>query len=260
MMVASTVLVAGVWYVRPLTGQTETPAPGTLSRPSTPSKPDFTGIWQALTTANYNIEDHQAEDGVPAGQGIVEGGAIPYKPEALVKRDENFRNRKALDPEGKCFAGGVPRSMYMPYPFQILQSSNFIMIAFEYGRQVRRIHLTSDTKHPEGFPPSWMGDSRARWDGDTLVIDNATFNDATWFDRAGNYHSDALHVVERISFRDGSRDHLNYEATIEDPKVFTRPWKISFPLYRRLEEEIQLLEYPCVSFLEDRYVESLKGK
>lgn len=250
------VIVAAIFGVQAVAGQTA-PAPKKLARPAA-AKPNFTGIWQALTTADYNIEDHQAEDGIPAGQGIVEGGSIPYKPEALAKRNANAKDSKTLDPENICYAGGVPRSMYMPYPFQILQSENFMMIVFEYGHQVRRIHMDGETKHPAGFPGSWMGDSRAKWDGETLVIDNATFNDQTWFDRAGNYHTDALKVVERISFKD--KDHLHYEATIEDPNVFTRPWKVSFPLYRRVEKHVQLLEYPCVSFLEDEYVESGKGK
>jgi hypothetical protein len=232
------------------TSRGQTPVPQVAGRP-----PNFTGIWQALTTANWNIEDHQAELGIPGGQGIVEGGEIPYKPDTAAKKAENFKNRQTLDPEHRCYMPGVPRFMYLPFPFQILQSEKFIMMVSEYAHTVRRIHLDG-SGHPEGFPGSWMGDSRARWDRNTLVIDTTNFTDQTWFDGSGNFHGVALHVVERLSLR--GRDHLDYEATIEDPKVFTRPWKIRFPLYRRVEQNVQLLEYPCVSFLEDEYVE--RGK
>jgi hypothetical protein len=222
-----------------------------------PPHPNFTGVWQTLTTANFDVEDHQAEAGIPAGQGIVEGGEIPYKPESAAKKIDNAKQAKALDPENKCYMPGVPRFMYLPFPFQILQGERFIMMVSEYGSTVRRIHLDGTT-HPENLPGAWMGDSRARWDGATLVIDTTGFTDHTWLDKSGNFHSDALRVVERLTLRD--RDHIDYEATLEDPQVFTRPWKIRFPLYRRLESNLRLLEYPCVAFLEDEYVESRKRK
>lgn len=225
----------------------------TPARRATGGPPNLTGVWQTLTTANWDIEDHQAEPGIPAGQGIVDGGQIPYTPEAAAKKAEHFKNRQTLDPEHKCYMPGVPRFMYMPFPIQILHGEKFIMMVSEYAHTVRRIHLDG-SRHPDGFPSTWMGDSRARWEGHTLVIDSTNFTDQTWFDRSGNFHSDALHVVERLTPR--GRDHLDYEATIEDPQVFTRPWKIRFPLYRRLERNVQLLEYPCVSFLEDEYVGS----
>ena len=219
-------------------------------------KPNLNGIWQALNEANWDLEAHAASQGavlalgaqfsVPPGVGVVEGGAIPYKPEALAKKKENFANRMKEDPEVKCYMGGVPRSTYMPYPFQIIQGTGTIMMAYEYAGGVRIINMGKPTEAPVD---SWMGWSNGRWEGDTLVIDVTGLNDQTWFDRAGNYHSDALHVVERYTPR--SADTLMYEATIEDPNVFTRTWKISMPLYRRVEKNAQILEYKCPEFAED---------
>jgi hypothetical protein len=219
-------------------------------------KPNLSGVWQAVNEANWDIEAHSAAPGpfyqlgaaysVAPGLGIVEGGPIPYKPEALQKKKQNFTNRMTLDPEAKCYLPGVPRAMYMPYPFQIVQSTKQIMMVFEFAGALRTIYMADQTEAPAD---SWMGWSNGRWEGETLVIDTTGFNDLSWFDRAGNFHSDALHVVERITAIDA--DHLNYEATIEDPNVFTRPWKISFPIYRRIEKNAQILEYKCVEFSED---------
>ena len=207
-------------------------------------KPDLSGIWQGLTTAAWNIEDHSAAKGVPAGQGVVEGGELPYLPAALATRNENFKNRLTLDPETKCFQPGVPRIMYMPYPFQILQTPTYIGLLFEYVHTTRHIRINSE--HPEG-PIEWaLGDTRARWEGDTLVTDVIYFNADTWLDRAGNFHSEQMHLVERFTMRD--RDHINYEVTVEDPKVFSRPWKMSIPFYRRIEPNVQILDYECQSF------------
>jgi hypothetical protein len=208
--------------------------------------PDLQGIWQAMNTAVWDIQDHSAQLGVPAGQGVVEGNDIPYLPGALTKRQENYANRATMDPEARCFMVGVPRITYMPYPFQIVQTPAQVTLLYEYVHTVRSIRL--DSPHPEGPIEWWMGDSRGRWDGDTLVVDVIHFTDQTRFDRSGNYHSAALHVVERYT-RTGP-DHMLYEATIEDPNVFSRPWKISMPLYRRLEKNIQLLEYECQAYLE----------
>jgi hypothetical protein len=209
---------------------------------------DLQGLWQALTTAVWDIQDHSASLGVPAGQGIVEGNEIPYLPEALKQREANRKNR-AADTESKCWMVGVPRIMYMPFPLEIVQTPNQVTILSEYAHTVRRIYLNS--RHPEGEAGDiewYMGDSRATWDGDTLVVDTIHFTGETWFDRSGNFHSNALHVVERFT-RSGP-DHLLYEATIEDPKTFTRPWKVSFPLYRRVERNARLLEYECPAMLE----------
>ena len=232
---------------------TPTPAVGQLAAttPYTPPRtrdghPDLQGIWQVLNTAAWNLEDHGASLGVPAGHGVVEGGAIPYQPSALAKRQANFDGRATLDPEARCSLPGVPRITYMPYPFQIVQQSDKVSILYEYLHTVRYIYVNG-TPHPRGPIEWWMGDSRGRWEGNSLVVDVRHFNDLTWFDRAGNFHSDALQVIER--YTPTSPDHLLYEATIEDPKVFARPWNVSMPLYRRQERNSELLEYQCPAYL-----------
>jgi len=232
-------------------------APAAYRAPRTADgKPNFNGIWQAMNTANWDIEAHAAGPSlvrelgaiaaVPGGLGIVEGGEIPYRPEALAKKKQNQANRLKLDPEIKCYLPGVPRGMYMPFPFQIIMSQKHIMIISEYASAVRTIYMANQTEAPAD---SWMGWSNGRWEGETLVVDTKGFNDLSWFDRAGDFHSDELHVVERITAR--SPETLTYEATLEDPKVFTRPWKISMPLYRHVEKDAQLMEFRCVEFVED---------
>jgi hypothetical protein len=213
-------------------------------RRTSDGKPDLSGIWQAMNAAEWDLQDHAAAKGIPAGRGIVEGNQIPYRPEALLKKKENFKNRETADPVTKCFLPGVPRIMYQPYPFQIAQGPKQITILFEYVHAVRNIFM--EGSHYPGQIDWWLGDSRGRWDGDTLVVDVVHFNDVTWFDRAGDFHSDALHVVERYTPTD--LDHIQYEATIEDPNVFTRPWKVSMPLYRHKEKDAQLLEYECFAY------------
>ena len=238
--------------VRPTSSQTTAyRAPRTAD-----GKPDLSGIWQAVNTANWDLQAHAAKMGpvvalaaafsVPAGLGVVEGNEIPYKPEALAQKKKNAENWVALDPEVKCFLPGVPRATYMPYPFQIVQTPQNALIAYEFAAASRIVYMNSKEESPID---SWMGWSRGHWEGETLVIDVTGFNDQTWFDHAGNYHSDQLHVVERYTAVD--RNQLSYEATIEDPKVFTRPWKISMPLYRRTDKNMQLLEYKCVQFAEE---------
>jgi len=219
-------------------------------------KADLNGIWQALNTANWDIQEHAARAGVvvalgaagavPAGLGVVEGDEIPYLPAALAKKKENFENRLTTDPEIKCYLPGVPRATYMPHPFQIVQTPKFILIAYEFAGASRTIYLD---KVPPNPVDSWMGHSVGHWEGDTLVVDVTRLNDQTWFDRAGNFHSDALHVVER--YTPLTPDALRYEATIEDPQVFSRPWKMSMPLYRRLDKNAQLMEFKCVEFVEE---------
>jgi hypothetical protein len=216
-------------------------------------KPDLNGIWQTMGTANWDLEDHSARSGamvplgavgaVPAGRSVVEGGEIPYQPWALAKRKENADNWLTRDPEIKCYMPGVPRAMYLPLPFQIVQSPNLVLMTFEYAGASRPIHMEQVEAPPID---TWMGHSRGRWEGDTLIIESDTFNDQTWFDRAGNFHSEGLHVVER--YTPIGPNHIQYEATIEDPKVFTRPWKISFPLYRRMERGLRVLDYECYAF------------
>jgi len=249
----------------PLSGQT-----AAYRAPRTPDgKPDLNGIWQALNEANYDVEMHMARaamqlrpgpygpvpaapvlalgavGSVPPGMGITDG-PIPYKPEALAKKKDNQEHWVERDPEIKCYLPGVPRANYMPYPFQILQSQSAVFFAYEYAGAVRNVYM----KDP-GPPPidSWMGQSVGRWEGDTLVIDANGFNDSSWFDRAGNFHSDALTVTERYTRI--APDVLNYEATITDPNVFTRPWKIQMPLYRRLDKNAQLMDFKCVEFVEE---------
>ena len=236
MMVVAAVLSLGP---RPVAAQTPASLPRTAD-----GRPDLSGVWQAVNTAAWDIEAHHATKDAPAGLGVVDGGEIPYQPWAAAKRDENFANRATADPVEKCHLPGVPRATYLPFPFQILQNAEHIAIVYEYAHTVRRVFM--DTPHPRG-PISWyMGDSRGHWEGDTLVVDVIYFTDQTWFDRAGNFHSDALHVVERYTPR--GPDHINYEATIEDPSVFTRPWTIRMPLYRRLDENVRILEYECYTF------------
>jgi hypothetical protein len=211
-------------------------------------QPDLQGIWQVLNTAAWDIQDHGAMLGVPAGRGVVEGDEIPYTPAALAKKQQNLKNREALDPVNKCVLPGVPRLTYMPYPFQIVQQADRVTILHEYSHVVRFIYMNGNP-HPAGHIDWYMGDSRGRWEGNSLVVDVTDFNDETWFDRAGNFHSDALHLLERFTPID--KDHLLYEVTVEDPKVFTRPWKMSMPLYRVVEKNAQVLEYKCVEFSED---------
>ena len=219
-------------------------------------KPNLSGIWQALNSANWDIQGHAARRGpvlalgaafsVPAGLGVVEGNEIPYKPEAAAKKKENAEKWLTEDPEIKCYLPGVPRATYMDYPFQIVQTPGDILMTYEFASAARVIRMNTTAESPV---ETWMGWSRGKWEGDTLVVDVTSFNDQTWFDRAGNFHSDALHVVER--YTPISPDALRYDVTIEDPKVFTRPWKMSMPLYRRIEKNAQLLEYKCVAFVEE---------
>ena len=262
--IATAPVVVFLSSVRPIAGQTQGSAYRAPRLVGT-TQPDLNGIWQAFTTANWDIQDHTAQPGPfpellgawgaqPAGEGIVEGNELPYKPEALEKKKANFAKRISVDPlnlhtvgdpEAKCYAPGVPRGMYLPFPFQILQKSNKILMVFGYSTASRVIQLET---HQEAPIDTWMGWSNGRWDGETLVVDVTGFNGLTWFDRAGNFTSDALHVVERYTL--SGPNSMMYEATIEDPKVFTRPWKMSFPLYRRLEKNIQVLEFKCVKFAE----------
>jgi len=218
--------------------------------------PDFTGIWQAMNTANWDLQAHEARRGpvialgaafsIPGGIGVVEGNEIPYLPAAAAKKKENGENWLTRDPEIKCYMPGVPRMMYMPYPVQIIQSRDTILMASEFASASRTIRMNSKEKSPTD---SWMGWSVGRWEGDTLIIDVTDQMDQTWFDRAGDWHTEALKVTERYTAID--RNTINYEATMEDPKVFSRPWKISMPLHRHIEKNAQLLEYKCVEFVEE---------
>jgi hypothetical protein len=232
--------------------------------------PDLNGIWQAMNTANYDIEPHMARHSlqlregphgplpivellklgavgaVPPGLGVVEGGTIPYRPEALAEKAENQANWLERDPEVKCYLPGVPRATYMPYPLRIAQGDDGILIMYEYANAVREIYLEDVGEAPVD---SWMGQSVGHWEGDTLVVEVTGQNDQTWFDRSGNHHSDQLKVTER--YTPTGPNHLEYEATIEDPQTFTRPWTIRMPLYRRMEPDARLMDFRCVEFVEE---------
>jgi hypothetical protein len=237
--------------------------------------PNFSGVWQANNEAEWDLEAHEARSGmvtqqgvypydyarvpaapvlalgaaagVPGSLGVVQGdGKIPYKPEALAKKKQNAENWIDRDPMLKCYLPGIPRAMYQPYPFQITQGTNKIHFAYTFSNAARTVHLDKVAGPPDD---TWMGHSVGRWEGNTLVVDVTNFNSYAWFDRAGNFHSDKLHLTER--FTPITPDAIQYEVTIQDPEVFTAPWKISMPLYRRLEPNIQLLEYRCIEFVEE---------
>lgn len=214
------------------------------------TQPDLQGIWQVANTAAWDIQDHGAERypglppqfSVPAGVGVVDGNDLPYRPEALAKRRENYRTRATSDPESKCYLPGVPRITYMPHPFQVFQFPDRVLILYEYLHATREIPVDG-SRHPNIPVEFWMGDSRGRYEGDALVVDVTLFTEETWFDRTGNYHSDALHVVERYART--APNEMRYQATIEDPKVFTRPWTMTMPLHRRTEPRAQILDFVC---------------
>ena len=239
-------LLRGTVAVLLVLGWARVPA---VAQESIGERPNLNGIWQVLNNANQNIQDHNGELGVPPGQGVVVGNEIPYRPEALAKKAENYANRETADlTEAQCFLPGVPRATYMPFPFQITHTPTMIAISYEFAHAMRPI-VMDGSPHPEVPDQNWMGISRGHWEGDTLVVDIRNFNDQTWFDHAGNYHSEQLQVTERYTLTDP--DHIMYEATIEDPAVFTRPWTMSMPLYRRKEPGARLLEYDCVFYLQE---------
>lgn len=218
-------------------------------------KPDFSGIWQTLNEANWNLEPHLAAQGpvetlgaigaMPPGIGVVVGGKIPYLPAALVQREKNHASRRTDDPEAKCFMPGVPRATYLPHPFQIVQSDGDIMIVYQFAGAVRNIAMKN---HAEAPVDSWMGWSNGHWEGDTLVVEVTGLN-ANWLDRSGNYATETRRITERYTFTDAN--HLRYEATIEDPAVFSKPWSLRMPLYRRMDAGARLLDFRCVEFAEE---------
>ena len=241
-LVMALVAMVGVVAMVGCSGQTQT-SMGEFPR-TADGTPDLSGVWQAFTTAAWDLQDHNAEKGVPGGQGVVEGGEIPYQPWAATQKAENFENRMTADPLSNCYMPGVPRITLLPHPFEIFQTPELTVITYEYSHVFRWI-WTNGREFPEALS-FWMGESRGQWEGDTLVVDVRNHNDQTWFDRAGNFHSDALHVVER--YTPIGPNHIDYEVTIEDTEVFTEPWTIRLPLYRRLEENVQLLDYECLEF------------
>lgn len=234
-------------------------------------KPNLNGVWQVLNTANWDLEPHSAAPNpvadrelgaigaIPAGLGVVVGGKIPYKPEALEQLNRNRANPVKYDPEGACYLPGIPRATYMDHPFQIIQGDNDdILMVYEYATANRVIEMR-DVE----IPPidTWMGTSFGKWEGDTLVVTTLAqspgeykapkgemFTGVTWLDRSGNYLTNTASVVERFTPR--GPDHIDYEATIDDPSIYTQPWTIKMPLYRRVGADAQLLEFRCVPFSE----------
>jgi hypothetical protein len=258
-------LLAGVLVgaVRPLHGQATTGYTAPRSK-NGDGKPDLNGMWQVLNTANWDLLSRGQQPGpmyqlgamffVPPGRGVVDGDEIPYQPAAAAKKKQRFDNRlnaEALDsdlgdPELKCYMPGVPRATYMPYPFQILHGQREILFVYQFAKASRVVHMN---RKVEAAVDSWMGTSNGRWEGDTLVVDVTGLNGEAWLDRAGNFVSESAHIVER--YTPISPYHLQYEATIEDPAVFTRPWKISMPLYRVMDPGAELLEVNCVELAEE---------
>ena len=254
-------------------GRGTTAAPARLARIG--KAPNINGIYQAINSANWSLEDHAAADlkqfwqlgaiaAMPAGMTVIEGdGKIPYKPEALKVREANRKGWPKTDPEAKCYMPGIPRANYMPYPFQIIQGNKDILFVYEFASANRIVHMNSKSVSPVD---SWMGWANGRWQGDTLIMTNDGFNEHSWFDRSGNHHSNQLKVEERFTPRGeasgagGGPTALWYEATMTDPETFTRPWKISMYLYRKLEPNAQLLEFKCVEFSEELLYGDLKKK
>ena len=247
---------------------------GTRTSRTADGKPNLDGIWQVMNTANWDLLAHTVRPavaqpgvyadhpvlaapvlalgsvgGVPAGPAVVEGNEIPYKPEAAARKKDNAEHWLDRDPEVRCYMPGIPRAMYMPYPFQITQGTNRIQMVFAYANASRTIYLDAAPTPPAD---TWMGHSVGRWEGNTLVVDVSHFNDRSWFSRSGDFHSDALHVVER--FTPITPDALRYEVTIEDPNVFTRPWKMNMVLYRHLEDNATLIDYRCLELVEETFL------
>ena len=244
---AAAVAAVSLLLATPASGQAPAGSAQTYTPPRTPDgQPDLQGIWQVINTAAWDIQDHRARLGVPAGQGVVEDNEIPYQPWARKKKAENQKNWLTRDPEIKCYLPGIPRATYMPYPFQVFHNEDALFFAYEYAGAVRNIHLEDP-----GPPPidSWMGQSVGKWEGDTLVIETTGQNDQTWLDRAGNFHSEALRVVERFTLT--SAHTMSYQATLEDKKVFTGPWTIHLTLYRLVGDDARLQQFNCVEFVEE---------
>jgi hypothetical protein len=220
-------------------------------------KPNLNGMWQTLGTAHWNLEAHSAEEleqiwqlgalgGIPAGQSYVVGGTIPYLPGGQEKRQENKAGWPSTDPMISCYLPGIPRATYMPFPFQIIQGDSDILFSYAFAKSNRNVHMSPVEEAPIDM---WMGWSRGNWDGDTLVVEVTSNDDRTWLDRAGNHHSYMMKVTER--YTPIGVNHIQYEATIEDPLTYSEPWTIRLPLYRYMDANAELLEYNCVEFSEE---------
>jgi hypothetical protein len=252
-LIASVVTAAAMlWAAHPLPAEAQSPK-------RIGGHPNLNGIWQAMNAANWNLEGHAAAPlkdfwrlgaigAIPAGQSVVKEGTIPYLPEALAKREENRAGWPKTDPEAACYLPGIPRATYMPYPFQIVQGDEDILFVYAFANANRAVHMKDPRTIDEVPVDLWMGWSNGSWDGDTLVVEVIANDDRTWFDRAGNHHSSAMKVTERYTLLDENR--MQYEATIDDPETFSRPWTISMHLHRHTEPNAELLEFKCVEFSE----------
>jgi hypothetical protein len=240
-------------------------AAGTKNPARLAGHPNLNGIWQVMSGADWNLEAHSATalkdfwqlgafGAIPAGKSVVDGGTIPYKPEALKQREENAAGWPKSDPEANCYLPGIPRATYVPYPFQIIQGTGDILMVYAYASANRIINIKQQI---EPQIDTWMGVSNGKWDGDTLVVTTNGFNDKTWLDRAGNYHSPNMKVTERFKLMDA--DHIDYSATIDDPDTYTKPWTIKMVLYKHVEPEAELLDFKCVPFTEKLIYGDLYG-
>ena len=196
-------------------------------------QPDLQGIWVPVKPVD-NLEKGGYIKDPPNGK-------IPYAAGQAAKRAENLKNAATADLVNKCYMPGVPRLMYMGFPFQLFETKNYVAIASEYSHVFRMIYL--DGSPHLDFPDLWDGDSRGHWDGNSLVTDVTNFNDMTWLDKAGNHHSNQLHVTERFT-RTGENSLL-YEATISDPMTFTKDWKIAVPMVRKTGPTARIMEHEC---------------
>ena len=221
--------------------------------------PNLNGIWQTINTAYWNLEAHSVEPYskdpnkfwqlgatgiIPAGPSLLKGGGtIPYTADALKKRDENRAKWPEADPESKCYMLGVPRVTYQDRPFQVFQGDGDLLMVYPFAATNRIIYMKD---HQDLPVDSWMGRSNGTWEGDVLVVTTTSQNGESWFDRAGNFATNQLKVTERFRFLDGN--HIWYEATLEDPQTFSKPWTIEMPLYRIIDNNAQLLEEKCVPY------------
>ena len=250
------------------TSATASARPGAIERPGrVAGHPNLNGIWQAMNTAYWNLEAHSAEAlndfwplgamaAIPAGRSVVRGGTIPYRPEALARRNENRAKWPAADPEARCYMLGVPRVTYHNMPFQIFQGDgDDLLMVYPFAAANRVIYMKDQSELPVD---SWMGKSMGRWDGDALVVTTKWQNGQSWLDRAGNYSSSKLTVTERFTLL--GADHISYEATLDDPQTYTRPWTIEMPLYRQIDPQAELLEHKCVPFADGLLYQDLIKK
>jgi hypothetical protein len=239
--------------------------PGGIGPDEINGRPNLSGVWQAMNTANWNLEAHSAEAidefwrlgslaAIPAGRSVVVEGEIPYRPEALEQRDANRAGWPEADPETLCYLPGIPRANYMPYPFQIFQTESDVLFVYSYHSANRLVEMDERIEAPVD---TWMGQSNGSWDGETLVIETHAQNGKPWLDRAGNWYSRNAIVTERLTLM--TPNHIDYQVTISDPTVFTSDWTLRMPLYRNVEENAQILEHKCVPFVENLLYSDLIG-